>query len=80
MPIFEAILVTIATVKFKQMPEFYTSAILLIYESKEICEKQISVFCPKGGHFSPLMHIPLSAYFFECMHTLAKMQDDSTLM
>ena len=41
------------------MPKFYTSAILLIDESKEICEKQISVFCSKWGHFCPLMHVPL---------------------
>ena len=59
MPILSAIFVTIATVKLKKMSEFYTSAILLINESKEICEKQISVFCSKGGHFSPLMHVPL---------------------
>ena len=41
------------------MPKFYTSVILLINQSKEICEKQFSVFGSKGGQISPLMHIPL---------------------
>ena len=35
------------------MPKIYTSAILLINESKEICEKQISVFAPKGAILAP---------------------------
>ena len=41
------------------MPKFYTSVILLINQSKEICEKQFSVFGSKGGQINPLMHIPL---------------------
>ena len=41
------------------MPKFYTSVILLINQSKEICEKQFSVFGSKGGQNSPLMHVPL---------------------
>ena len=59
MPILSAIFVTIAMVKFEEMPKFYTSVILLINQSKEICEKQFSVFGSKGGQISPLMHIPL---------------------
>ena len=30
------------------MPKFYTSVILLINQSKEICEKQFSVFGSRG--------------------------------
>ena len=41
------------------MPKFYTSAILLINQSKEICVKQFSVFGTRGGQTSPLMHVPL---------------------
>ena len=41
------------------MLKFYTSDILLINQSKEICEKQFSVFGSKGGKISPLMHVPL---------------------
>ena len=54
-----AIFVTIATVKFKYIPKFYTSVILPIARSKEIREKQFSVFGSSGGHDSPLMHLPL---------------------
>ena len=43
-PILSAIFVTIATVKFRSMPKFYTSVILLVNQSKEIGEKQFSVF------------------------------------
>ena len=43
-PILTAIFGTIATVKFVKMPKFYTSVILLINKSKEIGEKQFSVF------------------------------------
>ena len=39
------------------MPKFYTSVIL---QSKEICEKQFSVFGSKGGQISPLMNISFS--------------------
>ena len=42
------------------MPQFYTSVILLVNQSKEIGEKQFLVFVSKGGQNSPLMHIPLS--------------------
>ena len=41
------------------MPKFYTSVILLINQSKEIGEKQFSVFGSRGDQNSPLMHIPL---------------------
>ena len=41
------------------MPKFYTSVILLINQSKEIWEKQFSVFDSRGGQNSPSMHIPL---------------------
>ena len=58
-PILSAIFVTIATVKFKYMPKFYTSVILPINRSKEIGEKQFSVLGSKGGQISPLMHVPL---------------------
>ena len=44
------------------MPEFYTWAILLINQSDEIGEKQLSVFGSKGGQNSLLMHIPLWEY------------------
>ena len=40
------------------MPKFYTSVILLINQSKEICEKQFSVLGSEGGQISPLMHVP----------------------
>ena len=53
MPILSAIFVTIATVKFKLLTKIYTSAILLINESKKNCEKQISVFAPKGAILAP---------------------------
>ena len=42
-PILSAFFVTIATVKFKQMPKSYTSVILLINQSKEIGEKQFKL-------------------------------------
>ena len=42
------------------MPKINTSVILLINQSKEICEKQFSVFGSKGDQISPLMHVPLS--------------------
>ena len=58
-PILLAIFVTIATVKFKYMLKFFTSLILLINGSKEIGQKQFSVFGSKGGQISPLMHVPL---------------------
>ena len=38
---------------------FPTSVILLINQSKEIGEKQFSVFGSRGGQNSPLMHVPL---------------------
>ena len=41
------------------MPEFYTRVILLINQSKEISEKQLSDFGSRGDQISPLMHIPL---------------------
>ena len=42
------------------MPEFYTWIILLINQSDEIGEKQLSVFGSRGGQICPLMHAPLS--------------------
>ena len=47
--ILAAIFVTIATVKVKSIPEFYTSAIALINYLKEISEKQFVFFDLKGG-------------------------------
>ena len=41
------------------MLKFYTSTILLISQSKEIGEKQFSVFDSTGGQNSPLMLVPL---------------------
>ena len=41
------------------MQNFYTSVILLINQSNEIGEKQVSVFGSRGGQISPLMHVPL---------------------
>ena len=49
------------------MPKFYTSVNLLINQSKQTCEKQFSVLGSKGGHFSPLMHVPL--YIIHVWHT-----------
>ena len=44
--------------KIEINPKFYTSVILLISQSKEICEKQFSVFGSKGGQIISLMHVP----------------------
>ena len=41
----------------KKMPEFYTWTILLINQFGEIGEKQLLVFCFKGGQICPLMHV-----------------------
>ena len=41
------------------MLRFYTSVIPLISQSKEIGEKQFSVFGSGGGQNTPLMHVPL---------------------
>ena len=41
--------VTIATIKVKSLPEFYTSAIALVNYSKEITENQFLFFDLKGG-------------------------------
>ena len=60
-PILFAIFVTIATVKVKQTPGFFTWAILLIIQSEEIDEKQLSVFGSRKNQISPLMHVALSA-------------------
>ena len=45
------------------MPEIFTWVILLINESEEIGEKQLSVFGSRGGQISPLMHIALYCEF-----------------
>ena len=50
-----AIFVTMATLKFNKMPKFYTSVILLINQSKELCEKQISVLALEGAKLVPLL-------------------------
>ena len=41
------------------MPEIYTWVILLINQSKEIGEKQLSAFGSRGGQISPFMYIAL---------------------
>ena len=43
----------IATSESKIMPEFYTWTILLINQSDEIGEKQLSVFGSRGGQIVP---------------------------
>ena len=53
-PIFSAIFVIVATVKFKLMPKFYISVILLINQSKEIGERQFLVFGSRGAKIAPL--------------------------
>ena len=45
------------------MPKFYNSVIRLINQSKEIGDKQFSVFGSKGGQISPLMHVPLCSNY-----------------
>ena len=40
------------------MPEFYTLVILLLNQSEEIGENQLSDFGSKGGQISALMHVP----------------------
>ena len=45
------------------MPDFYTCFILLINQSEEIGEKQLSVFGSRGGQISPLMHVALLTIF-----------------
>ena len=42
------------------MPEFYTLVILLINQSEEIGEKQLSVFGSRRGQNSPLLHVAQS--------------------
>ena len=42
------------------MPEFYTWIVLLINQSEEVGEKQLSDFGAREGHISPLMHVALS--------------------
>ena len=41
------------------MPDFYTCVILLINQSEEMDEKQLSDFGSRGGKISPLMHVAL---------------------
>ena len=52
-PIFVSHFFTKAAVKFKQMPKFYTSVILLINQLKEISKKQFSVMTLKGANIDP---------------------------
>ena len=42
------------------MPELYTWVILLIDQSEEIGEKQLSAFGTRWSQISPLMQVPLS--------------------
>ena len=47
------------------MPEFYTWVILLINQSEEIGEKQLSVFGSRGDQNSSSMHVALSGCDFK---------------
>ena len=47
------------------MPEFYTWVILLINQSEDIGEKQLSDFGSRGGQISPLMHVAFSTYIHD---------------
>ena len=58
-PVLTAIFVTIATIKFKLMQDFYTWAIVLINQKEEIGEKQLLVFGIIGGQNRHLMHVDL---------------------
>ena len=63
-PILAAIFVTIATVKVKSIPDFYTLAIVLTDSYKVTCEEQLLVFDLIGGPKKPLYaHTPLSFIF-----------------
>ena len=65
MPNLFAIFVTIATVKVKQKPDFYTKVILLINQSEEIGEKHFClVLGSRGGKISPKMHVALFSSSF----------------
>ena len=61
-PILTAIIVTIATVKVKLIPNFYSMAIGLKNFKEDIGEKHFFLFLASwgGGQFSLLMHIALS--------------------
>ena len=50
------------------MAEFYAQVILLINQSEEIGEKQLSDLAPEGGQNSPLMDAPLSVKF--CLYSI----------
>ena len=60
------------------MPEKYIRVILLINESEEIGEKQLSVFGSRGGQISPLMHITLFRVGKELVTLLMGMATDGT--
>ena len=49
MPILSAIFVAIATIKFKTMPKFYTSAILQM----KLVKSKFQFFAPKGAILAP---------------------------
>ena len=51
--------VTIATVEVKRIPDFYVWAILLMNQSEEIGEEQLSVLCHRVGQISPFMCLAL---------------------
>ena len=60
------------------MPKFYSSVILLINQSEEICEKQFSVWGSKWGQISPLMHVPPSpGYLLIIFYQLSKFEAPS---
>ena len=47
------------------MPKVYNSDFLLINQSKEICEKQFSVFYSRGGQIRSLMHaLPFNLFVY----------------
>ena len=46
------------------MPDFYTWAILLINQSDEIEEKQLSIFGSIGVQNIPLMHVPPKTFIY----------------
>ena len=47
------------------MPEFYTSVIVLTNQSKEICEKQFSVWAPKEAKLAPYLNFLYTIFNFK---------------
>ena len=52
------------------MPDFYTLVILLINQSEEISEKQMSDLGYRGGHISPLMPLSPPGSIFQILTCL----------